>query len=370
MKKNLGVSFIFFVLIFLTSCSSVINKDALSSLPKGTILIIGAPYQGKSTIAVKDIAGNVTITSKELGLIASDAEKLGNNLYVLHSGDNTLKILDISTLNTSHDLFLGTGNNVYEVSLVDSKKAYVSNFLKGTVSKIDLTNDSTPVIGTIQLPTGDALLPFNLSNPTFSGPAAIFYEKNCDKIFVGLTNLDATYMPGGPGLIAVINGSTDVLETVVNSQFLNPQCIYYNDNFSDYLYISFAGSFFDSTDGAILAFDLKTQKFVHEIKNLESPMKIAIDKNGNGFFTDGGIGANLGRFNALNFTYDKKVVLQSSEISFSTSAWISDIYCDSNNNWYCSVVDNKNGYLCKIDYEGKVLELFKINSYPSKIIEI
>jgi len=369
--KSLGLILIGLSFCLLNNCSnSLINNDSIPPLAKGTIIIVGAPASGKSSLAIKDPSGNITLLTKELGSIASDAKTQGNNFYILHSGDNTLKILDLTTLKTNKDLFLGAGSNVYEITLVDTEKAYVSNFLKGSVSVIDLTNDTNPVISTIQMPTENSLAPFDQTKPTFSGPAAIYYDAPTNKAYVGLTNLDANYQPGGPGLLAIINANTNTLESVVTSNFTNPQFIYFNTKFVDYLFISFAGSFFDNSDGAILIFDLKTQQFVAEIKNLESPMRMAIDQNGNGLFTDGGFGTNLGRFNANSFGYDKKITLQSSAITFSAYAWISDIYCDSQNSWYCTVVDNKNGYLCKIDYDGNVLALFKVNSSPYRIIEI
>ncbi|HYH95961.1 MXAN_6577-like cysteine-rich protein [Hyalangium sp.] len=78
----------------------------------------------------------------------------------------------------------------------------------GKLARVNLANPSQPQLATphIELPSGDALLPFPGSNP-IPTPSGIVAQRGY--LYTALNNLDPnTFSPGGPGLLARIHPQT------------------------------------------------------------------------------------------------------------------------------------------------------------------
>jgi hypothetical protein len=69
------------------------------------------------------------------------------------------------------------------------------------------TFSTPPPLKKTALPSGAALQPYSATDPTRAGPQAIAAGPN-GSAFIALTNLDASYSPGGPGLLVRLQPDT------------------------------------------------------------------------------------------------------------------------------------------------------------------
>ncbi len=372
--KWLVLIFFLSVNLLFLGCTNILHNGSNPDIQTKSLIILGSPYQGKSSLAVKTSDNKITLITTELGLIASTAVIHNNELSVLHSGDNTIHILDVSSLTTKKQLNLGDNNNPYDIVYFSNEIAYITNFLANTVSVVNINNLVSPVLETITLPAGNDLHPVSASNPTNAYPQAIYYESDLTKrIYVGLTNLDTNYLPAGPGILSVINPLTNQVESNIYFTGQNPQAIYLTKYFSNYLFVTLAGNFYSVTDGAIGVYDLSLKTITTEIPVAGSPTKLAIDEEGYGLTTEG-YGLNLRSFSAKTFTAGSIITITvpaSFSIQLSSSAWIPNIFLTSENKWYCVVADMSNGYLFEFNKNtGEVISAYNINAYPCKILEL
>lgn len=166
-------------------------------------------------------------------------------VYVINSGTNSLQVLRRDTqpeatptsgtrfpegmeLTQVATLDLGGNTNPWAMAVLGGE-LYITLFgnllsseeAGGKVARVDIFNPEQPrVVGTIDLPTGEALKP-DPGRTTRSTPTGIATHNG--KLYVALNNLDpATYAPGGPGLLAIITPSTGAVALRELPECLSP----------------------------------------------------------------------------------------------------------------------------------------------------
>jgi hypothetical protein len=210
---------------------------------------------------------------------------LGNTLQVLRrtgaaSGDAglTFSIPDggqvVFGSNTSPQSIAKLGNNLY-----------IPLWGTGQIAVVDVSNPDSPILRTpINLGTLD-LRSFD-GGVTLPRPAGIAAYRG--DIYVGLSNLDATYAPGGPGMLARLNVTTGVVTPI----YLPTPCLntYWLVAAGDVLYVTCSGrAQYDST---------------FHLLAIDSSGAVAVAADGgmtfwNGACDGGCFGASPGRFAVL-----------------------------------------------------------------------
>lgn len=112
-----------------------------------------------------------------------------------------------------------------------------------------------PPLASVGLPSGAQLKPFSPSNPSRSGPSAM--AALGDKVYIALSNVDANYGPGGPGLVAGLVPSTGAQSIVDLGGPDEHQCTNTGHIAADgsKLYLSCSGSFSDNSGRGVVEVD-------------------------------------------------------------------------------------------------------------------
>jgi len=314
------------------------------------IFIISAPAaqygqaqpNGWVSLLLQDSTQNYVVSSniREIGQIPQSAAVYGNSLYIVQSGSQSLMVLDKNSLAIQTEISLGNNTNPWDLAVVSSSKVYVTNYAAHTVAVVDPSQPSLGVIKTIAMPSGQALAPFIATQSSYAYPQGIAYDQN--KIYVGLTNLNANWAAGGPGLVVVINTSTDLIEKVITLNHTNPQVIYKSSYYPHTLFISEAGNYDNS--GVIDVIDTSTDTIIGSISVGGAPGNIAISSTGKGFATDGswGSGVKLFSFSVNPYQALTPVVVTS-------------------NGWASSVLINDKDEIFVTDYNNHGLYILSLN---------
>ncbi len=116
----------------------------------------------------------------------------------------------------------------------------------GKVARVDISNPASPTLlsPAVQLPTGEALQPFEGAQP-LPTPTGIIAHRG--SLYTALNSLDpTTYSPGGPGLLAKIDPSTrEVSLVALGERCLNPGWL---DSMGERLLVSCGGKATYDTD--------------------------------------------------------------------------------------------------------------------------
>ncbi len=112
-----------------------------------------------------------------------------------------------------------------------------------------------PPLASVSLPSGAALKPFSPTNPSRSGPSAMVALG--DKVYIALSNVDANYSPGGPGLVAGLVPSTGAQSIIELGGPDGHQCTNTGHVAADgsKLYLSCSGSFTDNSGRGVVEVD-------------------------------------------------------------------------------------------------------------------
>lgn len=356
-KKNLFYIFFIgnlFAMILLSGCG-LLTKTGDSgsvtsqSLTKG-IFIISAPAaqfgqaqpNGWVSLLFQNDNKDYLVTSnlREIGQTPQSAVIFGDFLYIVQSGSQSLMVLNKDTLAIQTEISLGNNTNPWDVAIVSSTKVYVTNQSAHTVAMIDPTQPSLGVIKTIAMPSGNALAPFISTQSSYARPQGIAYDQN--KVYVGLTNLNANWLAGGPGLVVVINVLNDQIEKIITLNHTNPQVIYTSAYYPHRLFISETGNY-DNT-GVIDVIDTLTDTLIGKIAIGGAPGNIAISSKGKGFVTDSSWGSGV---KLLTFSADTYQAL--TPIIVTSNGWASAVFVNDQDDVFVTDFNQDGLYILNLD---------------------
>jgi len=166
----------------------------------------------------------------------------GFYVYVVNSIGNTLQVFRRTGIDAGLQFSIPDGGqlpfgpNTSPQSIAKlGNNLYIPLWGTGEIAEIDVSNPDSPSRGrTFSLNSLD-LRPFGA--PTFPRPAGIAAYRG--SIYVGLSNLTATYAPGGPGMLAQLNVTTETVTPI----YLPTPCLntYWLVSAGDVLYVTCSG---------------------------------------------------------------------------------------------------------------------------------
>ena len=190
------------------------NPQALAAT-QGVLLSADGHDQRLNQMSLKDFSLLTNVTP--LGVSPNHILVDDQYIYVVNSSDDNLQVLrrmgvdagdaGLSLLTVGQ---LPFGMNTFPQSIAKSGTRLYIALLggAGAVAEVDISTPSTPVlVRTLTFSSSPTdLRPFNPAVPTFARPSGIALFQG--SIYVALSNLDASFRVGGPGLLAQVNLTT------------------------------------------------------------------------------------------------------------------------------------------------------------------
>ncbi len=141
------------------------------------------------------------------GQAPNDLEVVGDRLYVLNSGDNSLTEVELATGETARCLDLGTGVSPWALAVdpTDSTRAWITTFSSGELLEVDLAA-------------------FHVTRRILVGTAAEGLWVGADRIAVTLTGYDGAAGSYGNGTVVMLDRPTLAVDARIpvppNPQFV------------------------------------------------------------------------------------------------------------------------------------------------------
>lgn len=242
----------------------------MNKLITGLILIVVISCANIQESEIPEIQGNILLfngLAETLSILDIDSESIYNNikttgiwpnhittdtdLILVNSGDNTVSIMDIDTLETKKDIYLGSGKNPW-MSFPVSNNIYVTCYLADEVIKINRNSgEKLTSIPVQKNPQGGAIV----GNRLFIGN--VFTENPMSSS------------------ISVIDLKTDKVEKNIPLPFQNPQTIIPFENRNEIHIVCTGINSIDSSkndDGVIIIMDSNTFEIKSTINIGGSPV--------------------------------------------------------------------------------------------------
>lgn len=200
-----------------------------------------------------------------LGPSANRVVIRGEEAYVVNSGtfgaaeNASVQVVDMARAALVRTIPLPDGLSPWDIVLVSSDKAYVTNLYGDSVTVVDPRGDGPSAItGTIDLPAG-------------SSPAGITVDG--DRAYIANTALDPVTYAYGPATVSVIDTTTDTVVDTISISGINPQDLEVDAEGS--LWVVCTGDWF-STFGVVDVVDTVTLSETDSLPIGNSPGSIAL----------------------------------------------------------------------------------------------
>jgi YVTN family beta-propeller protein len=177
-----------------------------------------------------DLTGDAPVVMPERGLtgrIPNDLDRVGDRLYVVNSGENTVSVVDLATGRSTGCLDIGSGTNPWAlfVDPADSTRGWLTTFLTGELLELDLA--------------GVRVLRRRAVAPAMEGVWA-----DSERVAVTLTGFNGTEGDFGQGEVVVFEKST-LTEVARFPVPTNPQFLF--EGGDGRLHVICSGNFRDVT---------------------------------------------------------------------------------------------------------------------------
>lgn len=239
-----------------------------------------------------DVQSNIAATGQAPNCIVQHAEEL----YVLNSLSNSITVYDPHTLSLKRELSVGAGTSPFSMAFVDDQDFYVTQFNTNTVSRVNAYTGQ--VITVIDLPDN---LPTDEGKTTYPRPSGIYVHNTI--AYIACANLDDFYYAGGPGIVVMIDMSTDQVTGWFESGGRNCADITYSPNFPDWLWVVNTGDYSwpdgFSENGTISAFNIHSNELIHVIETNDAPNELIFGPD-HAYFASSADG-RIGRFDPNSF---------------------------------------------------------------------
>ena len=151
---------------------------------------------GETLSKVNLDSGEVAVNAVSLDHAPNDIAIVGSRAYIVNSTSNNVQIVDLFSEETVGAIEILKGMNPYYIAIENEQRAFVSNWLTGNVSVLDLDSQTeTDTITTGGVPQGLCVA--------------------SDRLFVTDINLDLQNFTYGPGRLLAYSLATLDFESVV-----------------------------------------------------------------------------------------------------------------------------------------------------------
>ncbi|HZX94655.1 MAG TPA: hypothetical protein VFE90_09065 [Myxococcales bacterium] len=133
-----------------------------------------------------------------------------------------------------------------------------------------------PSVPNVAMPSGSALKPFDPAQPSLARPTGMTVFNG--KAYIALANYDASFVPRGPGLLAVLDPASGALSTIDLGGSSGKDCLEpgWVRESSGKLYITCSGDFSSGAGQAVLEVDPAAAKVTRSLQAPTVPSGIAI----------------------------------------------------------------------------------------------
>jgi|GEM_PF-5309408 len=178
-------------------------NDDLPDLPAGGSVVIANSLS--ETLSSIDLTTTPPQLTNDIALTGQAPNALllhGDQVLVLNSLSNSLQVLDLATLATVAEYSTGPRTNPWDLVVDDDGIAWITCWVSQELIGIALADGAT--VARIPAPSGEAL-PHPIETPTKAHPQGIGRDPASGTISIAIPNLDALFLPQGPGLIWQLN---------------------------------------------------------------------------------------------------------------------------------------------------------------------
>jgi len=254
-----------FLLIFgLMGCGED-EEEPIPEVSKAAYIVNGAA----ETLSVLDIeTSEVTNDVLTVGKWPNDIRILGDQAYVVNTGDNNVQIVDLEGLVTVGIIDIGDGTSPEKMDFVGDSKAYVSCNYTNSVNVVDLA--SQQVIKSVEVGT----TPWGVA---VAGQKV--YVCNTNAVF----DVDLGAMSYGDGTVSVIDSSTDTVIKTIDVE-TNPTEIAVS---GDKVLVQCTGDYGGIT-GKLCIIDSSSDTLVNTADLGTTPSGLAVSPGGKAYLTSFG----------------------------------------------------------------------------------
>ncbi len=274
----------------------------------------------RSAYVINSLSENLSFINLETGTVAGDTLNLGMNAipndikihnqraYVVNSGLNEIRVIDLATLSLVNTIDLGSGTNPWSIEFVNDSLAAVSLWLTNSVALVNVNQGQVVQIIPVGVtPQGMAVL------------GGLLYVANAG--FVAPGQFD-------PGTLSVVDLTTfQVVDTIAVG--LNPQAVQIYG--SDRVVVVCSGDY--GTVGSELDVVDAARDSVSHVQPLNVVgTSLGINGLGKAFITTFGSGTLVYDLNTLSFDRDETDPLKGGPgVAFDTQnhAYLADFLTDS-----------------------------------------
>lgn len=284
-----------------------------------------------------------------------------NALYAVCSLSHSVVIYDADDLSVLREVSVGIGTNPMTLSFFEDEKGFLTNFIGNTISYFDLTGDGE-LIADIPMPEG-ANLPTNPGETSYARPSTCAFAG--EKLYCALSNLEQTWIAGGPGLLAVIDPLKYRIDDLIMLDGEDAINIYPEPE-KDRVWIVMAGDYTSSDgfvgDGMVQAVDTNSLKIIHTVNVPGAPFEMVVNSEGTAYLGNGMDGK------ILTFDTDSLVVGQSINITSSENdlglAFASALAIDGHGLLYAAEFNQDRLYVIDTLDSDRIVDEFLINDGP------
>ncbi len=286
-------------------------------------------------------------------------------LFALCSLTHSVLVYDIHDLSISREISVGVGSNPLGMAFYEGNKAFITNYITNNVTYYDLNDDEGQVLATILMPSSDELPSDTGEHKTQARPGGAVMAG--DKLFVALSNLDDTYVAGGPGLLAVIDGPSKTLTKTITLKGRDTVGVWSEEN--GFVYAVSAGDYTNEKgfvgNGLVELIDVESLEIVDSVDIGGAPFDMVVTNEGIAYLGNGLEGVVLSFDTATLEVLDSIDIRDSNDelgLSF-TSALAAD------GNGYLYAVEFNHDRLFVIDTlsGNKIVDRFTVNDGPDTL---
>jgi len=169
----------------------------------------GPSFRLYDDVALTDSAINQTVACNQ-------------EIYAVCSLSNSVVVYD-DDLNVLREVSVGEGVNPMAMAITEDDQAWISGFLSNDVRLISLAAGTPPedrVQAVIAMPDNDELPHDAGVHQTWARPNGV--ASAAGRLFVALSNLEAKFVPGGPGQLAVIDPARRQIVEIITLEGRDP----------------------------------------------------------------------------------------------------------------------------------------------------
>ena len=242
--------------------------------------------------------------------------------YILNSTSNSVLVFDTLTMSVIFEASVGTGKSPYNMAFVNDDELIITNFVANDCVRMNISENYTGdrIKATIPMPSGIDLPKDSGVVTTSATPEAVVVVDS--NAYVTLANLDmSTFAAGGPGLIGIIDLTTNQFMGTVQTTGRNTVGLCPNPVFPNELFVLSAGDIDTDTfqwldNGKIDVFTTNSPGITHSVDVDGAPFEMVVASNGYGYIADASAGKIL-TLDTINLTFGSTIqVVEGSGLSY------------------------------------------------------